>query len=499
MNKSDLLDPPEQAILELIDTTIMIDNIHQTVALRNLEDQLSLTSSRLKQLVETVQFDFAEPIQQHHFIFKITADQLLIAFSTDFSYADLLRKYLLSAINVQILMYLLRHPKLNRIELSQQLNISEATYFRRLQHLNRLLAEFKLEINQGQLLGSELNIRYFYLSLGAIFDLKWATIPNNQIMQEVTRLAELLQTNFSPSIKFNVYWLIEVTYYRYQFMQKSNGNHAKWVQNFVTPLPFFTKFKQTYFNQFHFIRHISKYYDIEASLFFVLLWVIDPLPVETSNYWQQLGSAALANTPIVNSYHVTMKQVDEYFPKMLPFVRNGIAHEIALIYVKIFFTNGYLYRINNLERKQEATLTLTKRDPWVQQFTQRLINTIDENHYLTLNEDDITLLTENFVSIVNNTRKALTGRIKIGLSSAQSRPLVNVFKRHILLGLTYFTNIEIELYSATHQYDYVITNRPDWTTDKAPFGYVTNFGTTAEYHQLQWQLLKVYQQKYSTH
>lgn len=499
MDKKDLLNTADQATLSLIDSTLIISNRQQAVPLKDLEEQLSINTSRLNQLIETIQYDFADEIKQQRFTFAVIENELIIQFTANFSYADLLRKYLFTSVNVQIFMYLLQHPKLNKVELLYQLNISEATYFKRLQHLNELLVEFRLELSNGVLVGSEMDIRYFYLNLGAIFDLKWPTAKDNQIVQEVKQLEQILQTNLSPSIAFNVYWLIQITHYRSQFADTSNYEQAEWIQKFVAPLPFFKTFKQNYFNQLSFVKQHDHHYDLEASLFFVLLWTVDPMPFATSGYWHQLETKELAQAPFVRSYLVTMQQVDDYFPKMIPTIREGVAHEIALICLKIFFTNGYLYRINNLERMQDATLSFTIEDPWTKQFANRLIATIDENHYLTLNPTNITLLTENFVSIVNNTHKALAGKIKIGLSSAQSKPLVNVFRRYIILGLSYFTNVEIELYSDTHQYDYVITNRPNWDTDKAPVSYVTNFGTPAEYHQLQWHLLKVYQQKYSTH
>lgn len=75
---------------------------------------------------------------------------------------DIVELFVADSINYQILDFLLRHKEFTIVQLVNELMISESSVFRKIKELNRLLAEFGLQIKNGQFLGEEAQIRYFY-------------------------------------------------------------------------------------------------------------------------------------------------------------------------------------------------------------------------------------------------------------------------------------------------------------------------------------------------
>src|SRR5574337_1949436 len=109
--------------------------------------------------------------------FVITTEEKTIQldFSADINFDKIVLHYLNQSLTYQILKFVFEHKKVSIFQLSQEFNSSEATIFRKLRELNKVLMPFSIEIKNGQLVGDELQIRYFYYTLFFLIDLDFSS------------------------------------------------------------------------------------------------------------------------------------------------------------------------------------------------------------------------------------------------------------------------------------------------------------------------------------
>ena len=120
--------------------------------------------------------------------FFITLDKTTVYFRTKASYSlnKLLLEFIVQAPKYKILEELFLTGTTDPSRLCEKINISYSTYFRKIHELNDLLSEFELGIQNGVLQGSELQIRYFFLSI-------YSAVRSNYISQ-FTNLDPRIQT-----------------------------------------------------------------------------------------------------------------------------------------------------------------------------------------------------------------------------------------------------------------------------------------------------------------
>ena len=75
------------------------------------------------------------------------------------------KRYLKESPKFQILMTLYEHGNVTNFRLQNELSMSEASLYRAVKQLNKILKEFELSIHNGRVQGSELQIRFFYYTL----------------------------------------------------------------------------------------------------------------------------------------------------------------------------------------------------------------------------------------------------------------------------------------------------------------------------------------------
>lgn len=86
---------------------------------------------------------------------------------------QIIASMLTNSLKYQILEYLLINQEFAIWQLVNEFATSESSIFRKIKELNQLLAEFGIQIKNGQWQGEELQVRYFYYQLYQFF-------PENQ-------------------------------------------------------------------------------------------------------------------------------------------------------------------------------------------------------------------------------------------------------------------------------------------------------------------------------
>ncbi|ATO55477.1 hypothetical protein ATO00_05440 [Loigolactobacillus coryniformis subsp. coryniformis] len=163
MFKTDLLDKQDRIVVMLLEALYLADG---AVSKQKLSQELAVSLSSLNRYIAQLNQLLAPQINAGAVILNIQSNQLELKLVGQVTFDELYcDQAIRNAINYQILMLIYQKGKVTLPEFVFELALSEASLYRHLQQLNSLLAEFKLTIKQGQLSGTELQIRYFYYQL----------------------------------------------------------------------------------------------------------------------------------------------------------------------------------------------------------------------------------------------------------------------------------------------------------------------------------------------
>ncbi|MGX7149852.1 helix-turn-helix domain-containing protein [Enterococcus ureasiticus] len=167
MRKFDLLEKLE---VYQIDILIYLSNVGGTTTKKELLRHLDIGNYFLSKLLE----ELMTSAKKSNDCFSIEVNKHTIIFQTkpDYSLHTLYNELIIHAPKYTILEELLLCGTIDVTRLCEKIGISHSTYFRKINELNILLNEFDLTIQNGSLLGSELQIRFFYVSLYSVTDPK---------------------------------------------------------------------------------------------------------------------------------------------------------------------------------------------------------------------------------------------------------------------------------------------------------------------------------------
>lgn len=156
MRKFDLLEKLE---VYQIDILIYLSNVGGTATKKELLQHLNIGDYFLLKLLE----ELMTSAKKSNDRFSIEINKQTIVFQTkpDYSLHTLYNELIMHAPKYIILEELLLYGTIDAKRLCKKIGISHSTYFRKINELNVLLNEFDLTIQNGVLLGSELQIRFF--------------------------------------------------------------------------------------------------------------------------------------------------------------------------------------------------------------------------------------------------------------------------------------------------------------------------------------------------
>ncbi|AMV60208.1 Trans-acting positive regulator [Pediococcus damnosus] len=163
MNKADLLEKTQQSLFKIMEILYLSDG---SVSKQTLAQKLDLSPATLKRYLDDLQVDVQPLIDEKKITFCIGANTAEFKLIQNFALDDwIFRLYLKDAPKFQILMYIYKHGSMDSYQLQDDLNMSEASLYRVIKQLNKLLKEFELTIHNGHLQGSGLQVRFFYYIL----------------------------------------------------------------------------------------------------------------------------------------------------------------------------------------------------------------------------------------------------------------------------------------------------------------------------------------------
>ncbi|GGC96295.1 helix-turn-helix domain-containing protein [Enterococcus wangshanyuanii] len=242
MDKFDLLEKMEAYQIDLL---IYIINSGGTATKKELLTHLRIGDYLLSKLLENLMTH----AKNSNNGFSIDVIKHTVRFQTkpEYSIHTLFNKLITHAPKYQILKKLLLCGTIDPIPLCEKIGISHSTYFRKINELNNLLKEFDLSIQNGYLLGSELQIRFFYVSLLFITDSK-QPLKINDIDPRIHDTVNKIQTILGSPLSF----LSKRKLIIYLSLLKRR-NAQKGISDYNDQFPFFSN-KTGLHNQKRFIR-----------------------------------------------------------------------------------------------------------------------------------------------------------------------------------------------------------------------------------------------------
>ncbi|MBO0441810.1 helix-turn-helix domain-containing protein [Candidatus Enterococcus ikei] len=190
MRKFDLLEKLEIYQIELL---IYMSDVGGIATKKELLDHLDIGDYFLSKLIEGLMTS----AKKSNGSFSIEVNRHTVRFQTkpDYSIHTLYNELIAHAPKYKILEELLLCGAVDSSRLCEKIGISHSTYFRKINELNTFLNEFDLSIQNGYLLGSELQIRFFYTSFCMVIDPKrHLKVPNvdPRIYETVTNIQTIL-------------------------------------------------------------------------------------------------------------------------------------------------------------------------------------------------------------------------------------------------------------------------------------------------------------------
>ena len=223
MRKFDLLEKLE---VYQIDLLIYLSNVGGKATKKELLHHLDIGSYFLSKLIE----ELITLAKKSNGRFSINTSKHTISFQTkpDYSLHTLFNELIVHAPKYKILEELLLCGAIDVTRLCEKIGISNSTYFRKINELNNLLTEFDLSIQNAVLLGSELQVRHFYVSLYLVTDPKHQLkVPNidPRIYETVNAIQQILDGQFSIFTRKKI--IIYLSLLKRRNAQKNIQNHSE--------------------------------------------------------------------------------------------------------------------------------------------------------------------------------------------------------------------------------------------------------------------------------
>lgn len=219
MDYRDFIDKSEQIKLEILKQLLFSPN-HCTK--KELQKKLDLTSQTLTLYLDELVYEIEKKM---NFKAYIIDEQSNIKFIKDdhITLLDFMNYYLRNSYKYKIMNFIFENGSFTYLALEQYLIVSRSTVYRKLTELNQSLAEFELEIYNGELKGPELQIRYFFYQMFTqlhSFEIISSFMTNKTILNVINGLETSLFSNFTQTSKSKMYMWMHVVFKRYTITKK---------------------------------------------------------------------------------------------------------------------------------------------------------------------------------------------------------------------------------------------------------------------------------------
>lgn len=309
MNILDLLDKPDMTQIKVIQKLL---NEGGVASVKDLGAQSKVSTASLNKYLK----EMNERVKEINPDIDLVLEDKKIEINIPnyFNFQHILIHYLTDSINCKIIMYMSKHDGASLTQLTQELAISEATLFRRLKDINKIISEFNIQIKNARFVGDELQIRYF------LFEFYNHALPINVINyhtldDSIVLLIENLSKELGVPIEeknyYHLYlWLLISK--RRELQGTSLEIDQQEIYRKLCPDPFFQAVYKTNETPLGSTSAIQTETDIICLFVFFISTYIYEKPLSDEQYVYFLKNEFLKD--IINLTENTLETIGRYYP-----------------------------------------------------------------------------------------------------------------------------------------------------------------------------------------
>ncbi|WPC17124.1 helix-turn-helix domain-containing protein [Pediococcus inopinatus] len=473
MYKADLLEKTQQILFKIIETLYLNDG---PVSKQTLTQSFKLSPATLKRYLEDLQTDVQPLIDEKKVLFTIGTNTAEFELIQNFALDDwVFKRYLKESPKFQILMTLYEHGNVTNFRLQNELSMSEASLYRAVKQLNKILKEFELSIHNGRVQGSELQIRFFYYTLFQITNY-FPPKMSFDIDKFIDELQESLHFYFHSEAVHRVdSWLI-ISQHRLESQSEMNVEIPRRVKELYKKNELYQQVRSCYHEAFHMRSAEKEQFEAEALCVLLISMSIFNSKTNVARRFYDIYSSQKTqladfveemNHTITGTLKVSRSQWPFELMKLVfdicarPFCFKGNLEYMDEIYAKYYVHNFFTQEARTVVKelmqifKTHASVSLRSL---IKQnevyFQRRLLFVIRDFRYQQKKDIDIGVDTtfDYYISqlIIDSVRQ--------------------IFKKEIRVKVTY--------YQPGNAYDLVLTNYHEEPYDDTDYTYwLTNLGT----------------------
>jgi hypothetical protein len=480
MKLDDLLDKKEALQVEIVRQFLFHDG---KINKQKLAKKVNLTQNALKEYLMEITL-LCQPLGAY-FEIKQVDKEWQLDFSSDINLDKIIMTYLRHSLAFQILEFVFKNKKFSTFQLTQEFNSSEATIFRKLRELNQVLKDFNVGIKNGQLVGDELQIRYFYYQLFLKLDTGFSS---NDL--EAQRLLAKLQPEFKHTfskIALNRLscWLF-VTQHRVMVANHENKRLMQIIDKFEEDKLYqkITKLVEKYFR--HFISYVGKN---EGAMFYCFFISFDILG-EDNFATYDLTRRKKISTALLDTYSREMIVAYYGYQRLSISDEKNLTYKLSQVHAQVLCFHGQLdfYEMERVRQYFQQFLT-----PEMSALINDLIGTTCE--LLNLPTSDHKFLWLNYANILISINLSLHKVISVAIDLVNLPSFGESLYHFLSIELSSIAQVHVEKYRPHEYYDLILTSVEQPISVNAAYYYLSEFLTPFDLTKIKAQISEIKQQK----
>lgn len=497
MDYNNFLEKPECQKIKIIKWLIFNP---ENCSKKIIQQDLDLSPQTLQLYMNDIRDEIASKL---HFNFSIieTDESITLEKSDLVNLNHIIYYYLKKSYKYRIMVLLLEKGKVTHSQFEKELSVSRSTVYRKIVEMNTDLSAFQLEIQNGRIVGSELQIRYFYFLFFTSltpFETLVASMTNSTILTVISSLESELGSPFSIEGKAKLYIWMQVVFKRYHTNAAFNYARDSEIISFFQQAFFYRRFERILKKieqEQNFVRNDSdRTYMFAASLSFSFF------PMFFNDYlqWGSMseGSSQLSfksldsmiKAFLIKNYNLQILTVAEY---------NLIRFLVIQAVLQYAFFEGYLfsYDENQFQRsiREQPNHSFSEK---AGNFISHLKELIQHSDNLRQTDEDPQLRNLHYhISAIFRYIELQTERkLRVGFRS-HAEFLVQLLMK--AMWERYLNNdipVHLELFSEGESYDLIISDYRTMKDEENEVYLISDLNTNYDINQIKAKLRTLYKQ-----
>lgn len=370
---------------------------------------------------------------------------------------QIIASMLTNSLKYQILEYLLINQEFAIWQLVNEFATSESSIFRKIKELNQLLAEFGIQIKNGQWQGEELQVRYFYYQLYQFFPENQKPALFNQKSETIflQGFEGILETKLTELAKDRLLCWLAIS--RKRLKERKTHNHQLLKKRKIyQDDPLYQKIDTLVSLYLH--RSAVEMNPYESLMLYSFVTVFDILDVETFYRYDLTRSKKIP--PAMLDLVIREGILYRYKPRRLSIQQEkSVGYQLAQLNNELYFFSGKLfyYCYEHLQAQQQQVLGETFDELLAQlqkEALQQLAQSFNKENGL-----HVELLTR-YGAILAMIEYFVAQSIAVGIYLESLPHFRQQAYQFLVSTLQSVGGIHIEPYQKGGYYDLIISNQP---------------------------------------